>query len=441
MNHLVYWVWLSLRCGVASELGSYLLTHFSSPREVYEATEKELLAIKGINEEIVCALMDHSLVLPQKIVEYCERVNVGILTLDSTNYPDRLRSIYAKPILLYYKGKLPDIDKNVLIACVGMRKCSESGARNAYRLGMDLATAGAIVVSGMAEGIDTAAQSGALAAGGHTIAVLGCGIDRVYPPSNEELMRKIEQTGTVITEYAPGTAPIGKNFPMRNRIIAGLAQGTVVVEANVRSGSLITANYAEKQGKDLFAYPGAPEASHAKGTNALIRKGAKLVVCAEDVLEEYELLYPDRIFTENIALRKHRGKMSFEAFLSDEASVLPKKETSDFKKEEPIPAKVEKEEKKRAPSKKRQEKAMPKQEKEPPVPQEQPKIESSCGNEDYREILSVIKGELSAEEIAAALADKNKEGYDIGTLLAHLTMMEIEGLICAVPGGKYRLAS
>ena len=144
MNHLVYWVWLSLRCGAGSELGSYLLKHFETPKDIYEAKKEELLAIKGVNESIAEALMDRSLVFPQKIVEYCERVNVGILTLESANYPNRLRNIYAKPIVLYYKGKLPDIDNNVLIACVGMRKCSESGAQNAYKLGKELASAGAM---------------------------------------------------------------------------------------------------------------------------------------------------------------------------------------------------------------------------------------------------------------------------------------------------------
>ena len=440
MNHLVYWVWLSLRCGVASEVGSCLLNHFSSPMAIYRATEKELLSVKGINKDVVCALMDRSLVLPQKIVEYCERVDVGILTLDSADYPERLKSIYAKPIVLYYKGKLPDIDKNVLIACVGMRKCSESGARNAYRLGMDLTTAGAIVVSGMAEGIDTAAQRGALAAGGHTIAVLGCGIDRVYPPQNADLMRQIAENGTLITEYAPGTAPIGKNFPIRNRIISGLSQGTVVVEANVRSGSLITASYAEKQGRDLFAYPGAPEASQAKGTNALIRKGAKLAVCAEDILEEYELLYPDRIFTENIARRKHGRMETFGDFMAREGMTSPK---------EKAPAPSERavssgEEKKTVLKKKRKEKVRSECEQEiAQAEKTAEKVTESapvCENGDYREILSVMAGDMSAEEMAAALLDKKGRSYDIGALLAHLTMMEIEGLILAVPGGKYRLA-
>lgn len=435
MNHLVYWVWLSLRCGVASESGSHLLQHFSSPQEIYEATEDELLSVNGIDKDIVCALMDRSLVLPRKIVEYCERVNVGILTLDSANYPERLRSIYAKPIVLYYKGKLPDIDKNVLIACVGTRTCSPSGARNAYHLGKDLATAGAIVVSGMADGIDAAAQSGALAAGGHTIAVLGCGIDRVYPPKNAELMSRIASEGTVITEYAPGTAPIGKNFPIRNRIISGLSQGTVVVEANVRSGSLITASYAEKQGRDLFAFPGAPESSFARGTNALIRKGAKLVVCAEDVLEEYELLYPDRIFTENIFLRKNKKRGFLGNFIKEADHGLPKEDIRAFEKELHAP----KEDKKRSPEKKRKERSILEQEQKTNAIGEPPKKEISCENADYREILSVFKDDMSADEIAAELLAKRGGAGDIGALLSQLTMMEIDGLILAVPGGKYRL--
>lgn len=424
MNHLVYWIWLSLRCGAGSELGSYLLKHFETPKDIYEATKEELLAIKGINESIACALMDRSLVYPQKIVEYCERVNVGILTLESANYPNRLRDIYAKPIVLYYKGKLPDIDSNVLIACVGMRKCSESGAQNAYRLGKELANAGAIVVSGMASGIDTAAQSGVLAAGGHTIAVLGCGIDQVYPPQNGKLMNQIAETGTLITEYAPGTAPLGRNFPIRNRIISGLSQGTVVVEANYKSGSLITADYAQRQGRDIFAFPGSPESDCAKGTNALIRKGAKLVVCAEDILEEYELLYPDRIFTENIPMHDHKRKR--------EASETPALETA-------APPTITRKKEKTVSVKKENLNAEPKKAPESVPSPEQTKPADACTDATGREILSVVRGEMSVDEIAAAVSAKLGRTLDIGELLGTLTLLELDGFLCALPGGKYRL--
>ena len=424
MNHLVYWVWLSLRCGAGSELGSYLLKHFETPKDVYEATKEELLAIKGINESIAEALMDRSLVYPQKIVEYCERVNVGILTLESANYPNRLRDIYAKPIVLYYKGKLPDIDNNVLIACVGMRKCSESGKQNAYKLGKELANAGAIVVSGMASGIDTAVQSGVIAAGGHTIAVLGCGIDQVYPPQNGKLMNQIAKTGTLMTEYAPGTAPMGKNFPIRNRIISGLSQGTVVVEANYRSGSLITADYAVRQGRDIFAFPGSPESDCAKGTNALIRKGAKLVVCAEDILEEYELLYPDRIFMENISMRKHRVEREASETETTETIAPPK---APRKKEKPVSVKQDapRTEAKKAP--------------EPVSSPEQTRNTDDCTDATGREILSVVHGEMSVDEIASALSVKMGKSLGIGELLGTLTLLELDGFLTALPGGKYRL--
>jgi DNA processing protein len=424
MNHLVYWIWLSLRCGAGSELGSYLLKHFETPKDIYEATKEELLAIKGINESIACALMDRSLVYPQKIVEYCERVNVGILTLESANYPNRLRDIYAKPIVLYYKGKLPDIDNNVLIACVGMRKCSESGAQNAYRLGKELANAGAIVVSGMASGIDTAAQNGVIAAGGHTIAVLGCGIDQVYPPQNGKLMNQIAETGTLITEYAPGTAPLGRNFPIRNRIISGLSQGTVVVEANYKSGSLITADYAQRQGRDIFAFPGSPESDCAKGTNALIRKGAKLVVCAEDILEEYELLYPDRIFTENIPMHDHKRKREASEASASETVAPP---TIPRKKEKTVSVKKE------------NLNAEPKKAPESVPSPEQTKPADACTDATGREILSVVRGEMSVDEIAAAVSAKLGRTLDIGELLGTLTLLELDGFLCALPGGKYRL--
>lgn len=420
MNQLVYWVWLSLRCGAGSEWGSCLLQHFASPKDIYEAKKEDLLAIDGIEESFVLALMDRSLVLPQKIVEYCEKVDVGILTLESREYPERLRSIYAKPIVLYYKGKLPNIDKNVLIACVGMRSCSQSGAQNAYRLGRDLVTAGAIVVSGLADGIDAAAQRGAVDAGGHTIAVLGCGIDRVYPPQNAGLMNQIANTGTLITEYAPGTAPMARNFPVRNRIISGLSQGTVVVEANVRSGSLITANYAVKQGRDIFAFPGMPDSSHAKGTNTLIRKGAKLVVCAADILEEYELLYPNRIFTENISMQKHRRKQT----------ALPKPNAEEvFKQEIKSSESVQK----------RKETNISVKETASVLQESSSKRADACADAEGREILSVIRNEMSVDEIAATLSAKKSKPYDIGALLGALTVLEIEGFVCALPGGKYRL--
>ncbi|MBQ3489948.1 MAG: DNA-processing protein DprA [Clostridia bacterium] len=449
MNHLVYWIWLALHCGAGSELGSYLLKHFSTPKAVYEASEEELFALDGITKEIVNALKDRDLTYAEKIAEYCERVNVGILTLDSPNYPVRLRSIYAKPILLYYRGKLPNVDDNVLIACVGTRKCSPAGAQNAYKLGMELVHGGAIVVSGMASGIDSAAQKGAVSAGGHTIAVLGCGIDRVYPPENKELMEKIAATGTILTEYAPGTDPFGRNFPIRNRIISGLCQGTVVVEADHASGSMITAKYALKQGRDIFAFPGKVNDPNYTGTNLLIQNGASLVTCARDILLDYEPLYPDKIMTDNISMEGYRRKLRREeqvrvlrstdfpgmTGIRENLREVPKRESAKNSSvgTPPVPVKKVHEEKK----KDQKETAVSK---EIEIPKAQPLERDLSGLGEYeRAVISVMRDSMSVEEIAAELTKKIGDSFDTGGLLGALTMLELEAYIESLPGGIYRL--
>lgn len=439
MNHLVYWIWLSLHCGAGNELGSYLLKHFETPKDIYEASAEELLAVDGITKDIVSALMDRDLTYPQQIAEYCERVNVGILTLDSPNYPNRLKSIYAKPLLLYYRGKLPAIDDHVLIACVGTRKCSPAGLQTAYTLGKELVDGGAIVVSGMASGIDSSAQKGAIAAGGHTIAVLGCGIDRVYPPENQELMEKIAATGTIITEYAPGTDPLRRNFPMRNRIISGLCQGTVVVEADLRSGSLITAKYALKQGRDIFAFPGKAGDPHCTGTNMLIQNGASLVTCARDILLDYEPLYSGKIMTDNIAMAGYQRKLRKE----EQTKILCNALASDLKQEaKPDTSKKQESIKIEAPKKRAVtvKKDFSEKADRGNHTQAQTKERDLLGLGEYeRAVISVMRGAMSVEEIASALAAHLGEAVDTGALLGALTMLELEAQIESMPGGMYRL--
>lgn len=407
---LVYWIWLSLRCGAGSELGSYLLRRFTSPKAIFEADASALRAVDGIDDNILAALLDRDLSLPQRILEYCERVNVGIMTAASAVYPERLRSIHGKPLLLYYRGRVPNIDDNVLIACVGTRRCSPAGSAAAKRLGAELARAGAIVVSGMALGIDTAAHEGALSAGGHTIAVLGCGIDRVYPPENRRLMDEIAERGTLITEYAPGSDPDGKHFPIRNRILSGLCQGTVVVEADLYSGSLITARAARGQGRDLFAFPGNPQDRRAQGTNTLIREGAKLVTCAADILGEYELLYPHRIFTERIPrVPDARGTQ---------------RRSSAFRRtEKPFPAEKGRE-------------ILPDKTADKTKASRRSADMGALG-EWERTVFSCIPETMSAEEIAAAVC-RRTGACDTGALLGALTMLELGGFLLAEPGGNYR---
>ncbi len=419
-SELVYWIWLSLRCGAGSELGSYLLKHFSSPRAIYEATEDELRAVDGVDNAIANVLLDRDLTHCARILEYCERVNVGIMTLDSAIYPERLRAIHAKPLVLYYRGKVPLIDDHVLIACVGTRSCSEKGKALSYKLGIELVQAGAIVVSGMARGIDSAAQEGALDAGGHTIAVLGCGIDRVYPPENKDLMRRIAENGTLMTEFAPGTEPAGKNFPIRNRIIAGLCKGTVVVEADQISGALITARHAITQGRDVYAFPGSADDPLSVGPNMLIKEGAKLVTSAYDILAEYELLYPHRIFTEKISLS--RTKAYRRGYSKQEEKKLTEPPTQ--REDPPAFHRPEALRKSR------------KTEKEAPKTVRQKDI-SHLG--DMEQKLLLLMGDMiCAEELARLMKEKHGLSLEMGDLLGTLTMLEIDGLCEALPGGSFR---
>ena len=196
------------------------------------------------------------------------------------------------PAVLYYKGVLPDFENDLCISVVGTRKNTIEGQRNAYNLGYGLAKGGAVVISGMAKGIDSIAQKGALYAGGTSVAVLGCGIDIVDPKENIALMDKLMSVGAVVTEFPPKTPPNGQNFPVRNRLISAMSSATVVVEADLNSGSLITARMALDQGKELFAYPGPVNSNFSKGTNKLLTEGAKVATEAIDVLEQFMDKFP-----------------------------------------------------------------------------------------------------------------------------------------------------
>jgi DNA processing protein len=208
-----------------------------------------------------------------------------ILHLGDAAYPHALRHTFDPPSVLYVRGRLAPEDAQA-VAVVGSRHASAYGLAAAEAIARDLASAGVTVVSGLAIGIDSSAHRGALAAGGRTIAVLGCGIDRIYPARNEKLAREIVEHGAVLSEFSPGTPPDAWRFPRRNRIVAGLSLGAVIVEAGDKSGSLITARLALENGREVFAVPGEIGLARTRGTHRLLREGAKLVECGADVLEE-----------------------------------------------------------------------------------------------------------------------------------------------------------
>ena len=295
MSALKYWVWLAECRGVSNQAVLALLRHFGSPEDVFYADTGEILLTEGITREQAKALEDHKLDKADKILADCQRLGLRILTIQDAEYPGRLQNIYDPPCLLYVKGRLPAIDETAAVAVVGTRDCTPYGVACAEKLGYGLASGGAVVVSGLAKGIDAAASRGALRAGGVTVGVVGNGLDVHYPYESRYLYEDIAAAGALLSEYPPGTEPAGNHFPARNRIISGLSLATLVVEAPERSGALITAETALEQGRDVFAVPGPIDALASVGCNRLIRDGAGLVSDAWDILREYAGRFPEKL--------------------------------------------------------------------------------------------------------------------------------------------------
>ncbi len=295
MSMLKYWVWLSELAGLGNQTRLALLEHFNTPEDVYYADEGEILLTEGMTRREADALKAKDLTEAEKILADCERLELQVLTLRDAAYPVRLRSIYDPPCLLYLRGRLPEVDELPAVAVVGTRKASPYGIRCAEDLAFGLADAGAVVVTGLARGIDSMAAQGALRAGGTVIGVLGGGVDVIYPKENGWLYDDVAAAGCLISEYPPGTEPLPAHFPIRNRIMSGLSVAALVVEAPVRSGALITAGMALDQGRDVFAVPGPIYAENSKGCNRLIRDGAGVAAEPWDILRDYEAQFPGKL--------------------------------------------------------------------------------------------------------------------------------------------------
>lgn len=293
MAGLKYWLWLATRKRLGLQGMHRVLEHFGTPERAYFADPAEL---KLLPDAVAQSLQERSMHAVEKIQEECERLGIRIMTMQDADYPERLRQIYNAPCILYLKGKLVDFDEQVIVGIVGARRSSEYGQAVADRLSMELCQGGAMLVSGIAAGIDSCAVRGALKVGGAPLCVLGGGIDMRYPWENRYLYDEVASEGLLISEYPPGTPNLGEHFPVRNRIISGLSVGIVVVEAReYGSGALITAEHALEQNRDVFAVPGNVDSEYSRGCIRLIQQGAKPVLCAEDILVEYRDLYPTKL--------------------------------------------------------------------------------------------------------------------------------------------------
>ena len=284
-DDLTTWVALKSVEGVGSVAFRNLLAVYGTPRRVFETPLPELEQAAGLNHKTARNIKDfRGWECARAELVRAEREGVSIVTCLDPGYPERLRRIYDPPPLLYIRGSLDAAD--IPVAVVGSRNASPYGRFVTERLCRELAQRGVTVVSGLARGIDTCAHRGALSGRGRTIAVMGCGIDVIYPPENRKLYGEIAAGGAVVTEFSFGTEPDRPHFPARNRIISGLSLGVLIVEAGEKSGSLITAQCALEQNREIFAVPGSIDLPGSRGTNRLLRQGAKLVESVEDILEE-----------------------------------------------------------------------------------------------------------------------------------------------------------
>ncbi len=288
MDDLVLWIWLSLSCSPDTPTFAKLIGELGTPKEIYSADEKKIRSVIGSRVSDYSKIIDKDLTRARSIYDFCTTRGVGILTYGDERFPESLRTISTPPVLLYYRGQLPDFNSGFRCSIVGTRRLSDYGRKNAFSLGYDMAAAGATVVSGMAIGIDGVALAGALAAGGTTIAVIGSGIDVCYPLQHKRLAREIVKRGCVFTEFAPGTRPERFNFPKRNRLISGFSAATVVVEGSEKSGALITARYAKEQGRTVYAFPGNVGNEGSQVTHLLIKNGASLCTSADDIVRDFE---------------------------------------------------------------------------------------------------------------------------------------------------------
>ena len=414
---LVHWIWLATRKQLNDREKAGLLDHFRDPEDIYFA-DSGVLAQTGLTEEKLEALADKDLTSAEEILSRCDEKQIHILTLRDAAYPARLKNIADPPLVLYYTGKLPDLEGSPLIGVVGTRSATPYGITAAKRMGFQIARCGGIVVSGGATGIDSAAMQGALSAGGTVVGVLGCGADVVYPRSSRGLYLDTQRHGCLLTEFPPGTEPYKWNFPKRNRIISGLSCGVLVVEAPEKSGALITARQAADQGRDVFVVPGNIDMPSCAGSNALLRDGAILCSSGWDVMSEYEALFPGKI---------RRDERPVRMTGSEEEANLPK--------EEEIAPMVA--QKPRLPGKNRATKE--KKDKKP--------IDNT-GKPPYSELDNDKKAGLSEREAALldliggeeCLVDDviARSALAPGIVLASLTMLEVRGLVTRLPGRRIR---
>ncbi len=384
-----YLIWLSEALGAGNIRGVKALKAFGTARQIYNATKEERISSGIFSKTDITNLNKTPLSKAVDILKDCKASKIDVIGLGDNKYPLPLSAIDNPPLVLYIKGKLPDFENIPSIAVVGPRKVSDYGKKAAFSLSFRLARSGFIIVSGGALGCDTYAHAGALKTGGITVLVMACGILSDYLPQNKALREAVSVNGCIISEYSPRATATRYSFPVRNRIMAGLTLGTVVVEAPEGSGSLITAGHANEQGRDVYVIPGSPNKAEYKGSNALLRDGAKALLDLSDIFSEYISRFPDKIDIE----KAYNAKI--------------------LNKDEPTLSAIK-------PTKEKIEKNISK------------KFNESLSKEAKIVYNCIDRQKFLPEEIL-------NTGLTSTELLSALTELEMEFMIRAIPGGMYEL--
>ena len=388
----VYWIWLSQCFHTGSPLPAALCQALGGAEEIFQAKPEEFSKVQGLRKDHLAALKKKDLTDAQRVLEQCRALKIRLLTWDDPNYPDRLRHIYGPPMVLYYLGDLSLLHRPVSIGMVGSRTSSGYGMNVASVLSYQLALRGIVVVSGCAVGGDSRAHDGALRAGGMTIGVEACGLDVNYPADNTKLRRVIARKGLLLSELEPGQRPSSKYFAVRNRLISGLSDGVVVVEAPQRSGCLLTARLALEQGRDLFCVPPRDIFSRqCSGVVDFLRDGAKPVFGVEDILNEYR----ERLEGADLRIPQQPSHGN-----------LPQP-SPDFSQE---PSSVS------------------------PQPEPDPSVAKAAEqlSGTPKKIYEALQGIMQANELAELTQE------DAGKVIAALTELELDGLVRQLGGGRYQ---
>ena len=447
LDDYIYWLWLSLAGGAANNGYSLLLEHFRDAKEVYEANIDEYSKVDGLEKKFALKLQDKDLTQAKEIFDFCRAHSVRLLHCMEPDYPIKLKWTYAYPVLLYIYGTLPNLNEILTVAVVGTRDYTDYGRIAAYKIGGGLARAKSVVISGLALGNDSIAQLAAVNNGGKTIAVMGTGIDRIYPSEHRELAKLIAKNGAIVTEFAPGTPPKRENFPMRNRIISGLSDAVALIEAPARSGALITTKFATEQSRSVYAVPGDITSPTSYGPISLIKDGAKPITNAADIIEDFVCQYSYlNAVMENtnfeVAVPKGVDTVSENAFLPTWSKRKRKSEALPFDREFTgtpentgisgffgSPKKRDEAVKKKAKNTADKKKAEPeiKENAKKPIP------EGLCETESKIYTRIAETGRINAEE----LTDADTPTADV---MSALTKLEILGIVKSLPGGFYILA-